>query len=142
MSRLLIPVLLLLSTSALAEEVDPQTLYSLETGKSSGELKKGETGRFVLELVPSEGAYISASTPFRLVLEGDKVKPASSTLRIQDAQQGPASTPPQPVARFEVPLVAEAVGEGSVRAKVTFFICTSTLCLRQERELTVQVKVR
>jgi hypothetical protein len=46
-----------------------------------------------------------------------------------------------PDPRFEVPIAATGTGPGAVEAKLTFFICTADLCLRQQKTLSVPVRV-
>ena len=133
--------LVLLSTAARAADPDPRTLYALDTRESSRSVKSGQRGRFVLELSPKDGAYLSPATPFRLELTGDRIDIDARPLRLQDASRSPASDPPDAKVRFEVPFVAGAKGEGSVSASVTFFICTATLCLRQVRTVRADVTV-
>lgn len=130
------------ASSARAAETDPSTLYRLTTSPSPLVLRAGGEGTLVLELTPLEGAYLSPRTPFSLELKGQGLRVPNTALRLSEAKQGPASTPPQAAARFELPLRAEKAGEGTLTATMTFFICTETLCERQERTLKVPVSIR
>src|SRR4051794_15506924 len=94
----LIPMLLI-STIALGADVDPTSLYTLDTTGSSEVLEVNGKGVLVVSLRPVEGAHLSPSTPFKLELTGDKVEPQARTLRIGDALQGPKSSPPVTFAR-------------------------------------------
>ena len=77
----------------------------------------------------------------RLTLSGSAgLTPGKSLLSRSDAKALPkAAGPADP--RFEVPLSASAKGPGAVEAKLTFFVCTETLCSRQQRTLSVPVTV-
>jgi len=134
-------LVLLLTTAAWGADPDPSTLYSLTTDGSSTVMKAGQPGTFVLSIRPASGAHISADAPLKLVLSGSGgVQPGKSQLGRADAKSiaqgaGPADT------RFEVPLSASAKGKGGVEAKLTFFVCTDTLCSRQQKTVSLPVTV-
>ena len=140
-SRLLPVLLLAMAATAWAKDPDPTSLYVLKTDGSSTALKAGQSGTFVLSIQTVPGAHISEDAPMKLTLTGSGgVEPSKAVLGRADAKavpkpDGAADT------RFEVPLTAAAKGQGAVEAKLTFFVCTETLCARQQKTLSVPVTV-
>jgi hypothetical protein len=142
MKRLVWVMATLLSGTALAEgEVDPASLYAVSTQGSTATVREGEKGTFVLSIAPKPGAHVSVDTPFKLELSGQKVQLAKTKLALADSVSKPAPGEQYASPRFEVPFTASEAGEGRVDGKVTFFICTETLCARQQRTVQVPVKV-
>ncbi|MGO8968305.1 MAG: hypothetical protein ACLQDQ_01900 [Myxococcaceae bacterium] len=138
------PLLLLLvlaAPAAWASDPDPSSLYVISTEGSTTVLKAGTPGTFVLSIHTSAGAHISEDAPMKLTLSGSGgVEPKKSSLSRTDAKSVPkpeGSADP----RFEVPLAASSKGQGSVEAKLTFFVCTETLCSRQQKTLSLPVTV-
>lgn len=132
---------LLAAPLAFAGDVDPASLYEVTTEGSTGALKAGEKGTFVLAIQVKEGAYVSNEAPLKLQLSGKNVTPEKSKLTYKDHVAKVAEGQKQPNPRFEVPIKAEAAGTGAVDAKLTFFICTEKICARQQKELSVPVQV-
>jgi hypothetical protein len=140
--RLAFPVLLLVfARAAWAADPDPASLYVLTTEGSTTALKAGQPGTFVLAIHTVSGAHISEDAPLKLALSGSGgIQPEKALLSRSDAKAIPkpgGATDP----RFEVPLFASAKGQGVVEAKLTFFVCTETLCARQQKTLSLQVTV-
>jgi len=140
--RLGVLALFLLSApAAFAADPDPSSLYVLTTEGSTTALKAGQPGTFVLVIHTVAGAHISEDAPLKLALSGSGgVEPQKTLLGRSDAKAVPkpgGATDP----RFEVPLTASAKGQGAVEAKLTFFVCTETLCARQQKTLSVPVTV-
>jgi hypothetical protein len=123
------------SGAARADEPDPSKLYQLATDGSTAHLKAGERGKWVLAIQPAEGAHVSDDAPMRIELQGTHLKPDKEKLARADSVTKGASP------RFEVPFTAAEAGQGSVVAKLTFFICTDKICARQQREVSVPVDV-
>jgi hypothetical protein len=137
----LLALLLLAAPAAWAADPDPASLYVLTTEGSSTALKAGQSGTFVLFIRTVPGAHISEDAPLKLALTGSAgVEPQKAVLGRSDAKSVPkpdgAADP-----RFEVPLTATVKGQGAVEAKLTFFVCTETLCARQQKTLSVPVTV-
>jgi hypothetical protein len=134
-------LLLLVARVAWAADPDPTSLYVLSTDGSSKTLKVGQTGTFVLSIRTVPGAHVSDEAPLKLLLSGSGgIQPAKQVLGRGDAKPEPKASGPAD-ARFEVPLVAGAKGPGAVQAQLTFFVCTDTLCSRQQKTLNVPVSV-
>ena len=137
----LMTVLVLLTPAAWAADPDPAALFTVTTDGSSTVLKPGASGTLVLSIHTSAGAHISEDAPLKLTLTGSGgVEPAKATLGRSDAKtvrKADGAADP----RFEVPLTAVSKGHGAVEAKLTFFVCTETLCSRQQKTLSVPVTV-
>ena len=129
------------SAPAHAKDVDPSTLYEVTTRGSTEKLKMGEKGNFVLQISVKEGAHVSDEAPLRLELKGQNVRIDKGKLTLADsvAKKAPGQAYASP--RFEVPVTAEAAGQGRVDGKLTFFICTEQICARQQKTVSVPVEV-
>jgi hypothetical protein len=141
MSRRHLALLLLAAPAAWAADPDPASLYVLTTEGSSTTLKVGKPGTFILSIQTVAGAHISDEAPMKLTLSGSGgVEPAKALLGRTDAKSVRKPDGASD-ARFEVPLTASAKGQGAVEAKLTFFVCTETLCARQQKTLSLPVTV-
>jgi len=69
------------------------------------------------------------------------VSPEKTQLVYGDSVRKPSASVKYPDPRFEVPLAVQGKGAGTVEAKMTFFVCTEQLCLRQQKTLSVPVTV-
>jgi hypothetical protein len=134
-------LLAVLSSGAFAAEVDPTTLYEVSTTGSSEKLKVGEKGKFVLAIKSKNGAHVSDEAPLKLEVTGQNVTVEKTKLKYSDsvAKKDPKQKYTDP--RFEIPFSPTQAGAATVDAKLVFFICTETLCARQEKKLSVPVKV-
>ncbi len=134
-------LLVLAAPTAWAADPDPSTLYVVTTEGSTTALKAGQPGTFVLSIRTVAGAHISEDAPMKLTLTGSGgVVPAKALLSRSDVKSLPkAAGGADP--RFEVALSTSAKGQGAVEAQLTFFVCTETLCSRQQKTLSVPVTV-
>lgn len=132
--KALIAAVLLGSTAARAADgVDVTQLYTLTTEGSTAVVQRGEQGKFVLSITTVDGAYVSAEAPLRIELTGKNAQVSNSRLTSKDSvAQGEQKDKKFADPRFEVPFKASAA-KGAIEAKATFFICTKTLCVRQQR---------
>jgi hypothetical protein len=129
-------------TSAHAADVDPGSLYAVSTDGTTARLHPGQKGLFVLEIRSLKGAHVSDEAPLKLTLTGTgPVVPERTALSYGDSTRKKSEAAKYPDPRFEVPLAAAAAGTGSVEAKLTFFVCTADLCLRQQKTYSVPVTV-
>ena len=132
----------LLASLALGAEVDPTTLYRVTTDGTTARVPPGQKGTLVLEIQSLKGAHVSDEAPLRIQLSGTgTVTPEKTQLVYGDSVRKPSSSLKYPDPRFEVPLAAQGTGPGTVEAKMTFFVCTEQLCLRQQKTLSVPVTV-
>ena len=132
--RLALLALAACSSAAVAGDVDPASLYEVSTAGTSARVKAGGKGTLVLEIKARGDAHVSEESPLSVELAGKNVRLAKEKLSRADT-----SVPRAP--RFEVPLIGEQAGAGSVDVKATFFICTENLCARQKKQLSVPVTV-
>jgi hypothetical protein len=142
-TTLLAAVAALACTQGLAEEqVDPSTLYEVSTEGTTTRMKAGDQGTFVLSIRSKQGAHVSDEAPLKLELKGTQLTPARERLALADsvAKKAPGQQFADP--RFEVPFQAQAVGKGTLDAKLTFFICTEKLCARQQKTFSIPVEVQ
>jgi hypothetical protein len=131
---------LLVATSAAASDASTAAAssYSIDTTASTTVLEVGDDGRFVLEIRPRPGVHVQRQAPLRASLTGTPgVALAKAGLGRGDLVD-PASDAP----RFEVAFTATSAGRQEVRASLEFFVCSTTWCVRQEREVAVVVDVR
>ncbi|MFP2931976.1 hypothetical protein ACLESO_43785 [Pyxidicoccus sp. 3LG] len=127
---------------AVADEVDPTTLYEVSTEGTSTQVKAGEKGVFVLSIKTKPGAHVSEEAPLKLEVKGTQVSPAKEKLGREDSVAKKAAGQEFVDPRFEVPLTAAAAaGKGTVDAKLLFFICTEKICARQQKTVSLPVEV-
>lgn len=124
-----------------AAEPDPASLYELSTQGSSERVKKGDKGKLVLEIKPSAKAHVSEEAPLKLELSGKALAFDKQKLTLKDSVATKAPGQQYAAPRFEVPFVGGEAGKTAAEAKLTFFICTESLCARQQKTLTVPVQV-
>jgi hypothetical protein len=112
--------------------------YRLETAGTTQQLRTGETGTFVISIVPLDEVHVHPQAPLQITLD------ATPGLELERTSLGKAD-PIDPNAdgrRFEVSFVARAAGAQEARAKVEFFICSDHWCVKQAKDLVVPVRVR
>ena len=142
LSRTLLVPAVLVASLALAAEVDPTTLYKVTTEGTTSKVAPGKKGTLILEIQSLKGAHVSDEAPLRIQLSGTGVvTPEKTQLVYGDSMRKPSASMKYPDPRFEVPLATQGKGPGTVEAKMTFFVCTEQLCLRQQKTLSVPVTV-
>jgi hypothetical protein len=121
----------------LAASPDVPGTYRIEATKAL-KVKKGETARAKVEVVPRSDAHVSPDAPISLALSsGPGLKLAKEKLGRADAKE----TKEKGV-EFEVPFTAAAAGKDEVKGTLSFFICTDKLCEKQKREIAMAVEVQ
>ncbi len=126
---------------ALAQDVDPASLYEVSTEGTSTQVKAGEKGLLVLSIKTKPGAHVSEEAPLKLEVKGTQVTPEKQKLGREDSVGKKAAGQEYADPRFEVPFTTATAGKGSVDAKLTFFICTEKICARQQKTLSLPVEV-
>jgi hypothetical protein len=129
------------SAPALAEDVDPTSLYEVTTEGTSTQVKAGEKGVFVLAIKTKQGAHVSEEAPLKLEVKGTQLSPAKEKLGREDSVAKKAAGQEFADPRFEVPFTTTAAGKASVDAKLLFFICTEKICARQQKTVSLPVEV-
>jgi hypothetical protein len=115
-------------------------LYSLSTEGTTSKLKAGEKGSLVIALSLADGAHVSDEAPLKISLSGGRVLLDKATLTLTDSVAKKQGDQRYAAPRFEVGFVPSA-GATSIDAKLSFFVCTATQCLRQTRTLSVPLEV-
>lgn len=126
---------------ALAEDVDPSSLYEVTTEGTSTQVKAGEKGMFVLAIKTKPGAHVSEEAPLKLEVKGTQLAPGKEKLGREDSVAKKVSGQEFVDPRFEVPFTTSAAGKGTVDAKLLFFICTEKICARQQKTVSLPVEV-
>jgi len=111
--------------------------YRLDTTGSTLALAPGGEGKLVLAIVPQPGIHVHPQAPLKITLESAGLTLSKTALGHKDAVDPKAEGP-----RFEVPFTAREAGAQAVKAKVDFFVCSDRWCVKQVKELVVEVKVR
>src|SRR5687767_10106886 len=132
----------LVATAALAgDPVDPAKLYEVTTDGSAAKASAGTDAKLVITIVAKDGAYISDEAPLKIELTGTNATPGKTKLTIKDTvtkkEQGAKHTKPA----FEVPYTFASAGKATMDAKMTFYLCTAELCVKQTKNLSVPVEV-
>jgi len=144
LSRPLLVVSAALSLAAVASEApaaDPALLYELSAELSTAQVQEGQKARWQIAIVAKQGAHVSDEAPLRIELSGTNAAPEKKRLTLADSLVKPAVGEKYANPRFEAVYATVAPGEAKLDAKLTFFICTETLCARQVKSLSVPVQV-
>ncbi len=142
MRWLSLPILLVLSLASPARAADAggdaAKSYRIVTDGTTRQLGVGGSGRLVLAIVPEKGTHVHPAAPLKIALD------ATPGLKLSRAQLGHADAldPKAEGPRFEVPFTAMAAGAQQARAKVDFYICSETWCVKQSRDVAVSVDVK
>ncbi len=117
---------------------DAAQSYRLDTEGTTRQLPAGGAGKLVVAIVPAKGTHVHPAAPLKITLS------ATPGLKLSREQLGHADAvdPKAEGPRFEVPFTATAAGAQEARAKVDFFICSETWCVKQSRDLSVSVAVK
>jgi len=111
--------------------------YRLETAGSTLALAPGAGGKLVLAIVPQPGIHVHPQAPLKITLESAGLTLSKTALGHKDAVDPKAEGP-----RFEVPFTAREAGAQAVKARLDFFVCSDRWCVKQVKELVVEVRVR
>jgi hypothetical protein len=128
-------VTILASLFALTAFAQDDSLATVSTEGSSSKLKAGEKGKVVIAFHVAAGSHISAEAPLKLELSSEKAALDKKLLTLADSRQ-------KGEPRFEVGFGTEGKGSTAIDAKLTYFVCTDTKCVRQSKKLSVAVEVQ
>lgn len=118
--------------------VEAAESYRIDTTGTTGSLRVGERGTFVISIVPLKKVHVHPQAPLKIALE------ATPGLKLEKTSLGKAD-PVDPKAdgrRFEVAFLAQASGKQEARAKVDFFICSDQWCVKQVKDVSAAVQVK
>ncbi len=137
--------LLFLSLTVCAKALaDPDitSMYDVSTEGTSASVKAGEKGKVVISIHAKNGAHVSDEAPLRIELSSKESKLDKEKVTLADSlnkKDKEAKVYPDP--RFEIGFTPATQGKTTVDARMTFFICTESLCSRQTKKLTLPVDV-
>jgi hypothetical protein len=112
--------------------------YAIDTAGSTQRLAPGAQGKLVFTIHPRGEWHVDPRTPLRIDLSA----PAGLALEKTRLGKKDAVTPNAEAPRFEAPFTAVSAGTHEARAKLDFFVCSKTACVKQVREVSVPVTVR
>lgn len=136
-----VTLMVVVATAAWAQAPDVSGMYEVSTEGSVKQLKAGGKGNVVLSIRSKDGAHVSDEAPLKIELKAEKAKLAKDKLTLADSvvKKGEGVKYADP--RFEVPVTVEQAGNANVEAKLTFFICTDTVCSRQQKVVKIPIEV-
>ena len=112
--------------------------YTLTATATPQALKAGGAGTLAIVITPQGKTHVHPQAPLKVTLSSSPglalAKEKLGRADVADAKAEAAS--------FAVPFTATAAGKQEARAKVDFFICSDQWCVKQVRELTVEVDVK
>jgi hypothetical protein len=117
-------------------------LYSLEASARTPEVVAGEKGEVELQLKLARGVHVSDEAPFKILLSGRGLAPDKERLGHADAAPMQGASSGEGATRFEIPFTAQSKGPASLGADLDFYVCTATLCERQQEKVQVKVTVK
>jgi hypothetical protein len=123
---------LILALPALAD--DSKATLTVEAPKS---LKVAEKGTLAVTIVPEKEWKISQEAPTQIRLsDNGKVSFEKAKLRIKDGAMDGKTF------RVSSAISGKASGASTITAKITYFMCTATVCKRFTANKTVDVAVQ
>jgi hypothetical protein len=137
----LIFVVLISCTSLANGEGDVSRLYEVSTEGSTTSVATTGRGRVVISIQTKDGAHVSDEAPLKIDLKAADVKLEKERLTYADNLTKAGAEQKFPAPRFEVGFDAPKKGKATIDAKMTFFICTEKLCVRQSKNLAIPVTV-
>ena len=131
----------LVASACFAQGPDVAGLYDVTSEGSTQKVKAGEKGKLVIAFKTKPGSHISAEAPLKIELAAKDAKLEKEKLTLADSVSKKEAGKEYVDPKFEVPFVVATAGKASLEAKMTFFICTDTLCSRQVKNLSLPVEV-
>jgi hypothetical protein len=132
-----------LAACAFAADPDVSKAFSVNTDGTTQKVAAGQQGTLKITFHTEKDAHISNEAPLKITLAGKNLTPSKATLRYSDSlAKTPEAGKQFPDPRFEVPFTAMAKGQGTIDAKMSFFVCTEQLCSRQEKTVSIPVEVQ
>lgn len=136
-SLFLAPVLALALALPAAAGSPADTAYTLDFPTAPLKVKKGAAGTARVAVVPKPDAHVDPNAPISLTVT------AGPGLELPKAKLGrpEAKATDGGGVAFEIPFAGKAAASETIKASLTFFICTAKLCERQKKELSLAVVV-
>ncbi|HUJ29141.1 MAG TPA: hypothetical protein VLW85_24135 [Myxococcales bacterium] len=127
--------MLTLALLLLAAAPDVSHTYRVEAPKTV-KVKRGEQAQARIEVVPSANAHVSPDAPISLTVKGGP----AVTLAKEKLGRAEAHETDKHGVSFDVPFTASS--NDKVEGNLTFFICTESLCERQQKQIALAVEVQ
>ena len=140
----LVQTLLVAAATVLAvpAQADPAAeaakAYTVEATVVPGSLKVGEAGALRIAIKPTPKAHVHPEAPLKVVLSATP----GLTLAKQKVGRADLADPKAEAPRFEVAVKGAAAGKQQVTAALDFFICSDAWCVKQAREVKLDVDVK
>jgi hypothetical protein len=112
--------------------------YAIDTAGSTQKLAPGARGKLVFTIHPRGAWHVDPRTPLRI----DLTAPAGLELEKQRLGKKDAVGPKADAPRFEAAFTAVEPGTHEAKAKLDFFVCSDTACVKQVREVSIPVTVQ
>jgi hypothetical protein len=112
--------------------------FTIDTSRSSTELKVGEKGVLSIVINPGAGKKVHDQAPLTISLKA----PKGLTLAKAKLGQADALNKGNKAPEFAVELTATAAGTQMTEADLQFFVCTDHWCERQQQHIAVSTTVR
>lgn len=140
MARLMLKAGLLLGMTlgaGLALAAD-EVHFTVDTSKSTPELKVGEKGQLSMVINPGPGKKVHDQAPLSITLKpGKGVTLAKTKLGHGDVANKGAKSP-----EFTVEVTGAGAGNQVTEAEMQFFICTDKWCERMQHRVTITTAVK
>ena len=114
----------------------PPKHYTIDLGGSTASTNKNGAGNLVVQIRAEPGFGVNPKAPLTMSLSAEHAKLKKSELEMSDAEDKSSHSP-----RFVVPFVAGDAGDDVIRGKITFFLCTETICERKTESLEHRLNV-
>jgi hypothetical protein len=132
-------VLALVATLARADPAaEAAKAYRIEASASPSTLRAGAGGTLVIAIRPEAKAHVHPEAPLKVTLAASP----GLTLARQRLGRGELTDPKAEAPRFEVAFTAASAGPQQASATLDFFICSDQWCVKQVREVKVDVDVK
>jgi hypothetical protein len=140
--RMRLAVLLAAAALAAPAHADPASeaarAYTVEASVAPAGLKVGETGALRVAIKPAPKAHVHPEAPLKVTLSATP----GLTLAKQKVGRAELSDPRAEAPRFEVAVTGAVAGKQQASAMLDFFICSDAWCVKQVREVKVDVDVK
>lgn len=112
--------------------------YDIQTSASTKQLKVGERGKLVIAIIPTKDRKVHKQAPLSVSLR------APAGIVLDKAKLGRADVSQDSEKRLElsVGFTAKSMGEQSIEANASFFICTDKWCQRMSERIVIAVNVQ
>ena len=127
-----------LAAGSTAVQATEEVHFTVDTARSTPELKVGDKGVLSMVINPGPGKKVHDQAPLSIALKpGKGVTLAKAKLGHADVANKGAKSP-----EFTVEVTATAPGAQTTEAEMQFFICTDKWCERMQHRVTITTTVK